>query len=330
MFAALAVLCSCGALVPQNPTQGEEEGDEGAAITTTATTATTANPTSSADSDLPPPDPADIVIVTFNVRRFFDANCDSGQCGNDDYEDAPNQAQFEYRAESLAAAILVFDADIVILQEVENQNCIDELAVHLGDQYPTAILGESGFTASVDVAVLSRHASLEVRRHADVPLQRPGGGQTWFAREFLEVHLDAEGHRAIVFAAHFKAKNDDDPGRRLAEATRAREIMDAVTKQNPDALVVLGGDLNDTPGSPPLDALEAGGDMLRVAAELAPEDWTYRYNNDKDPIDHIYAATAATGGVYIDGSARIFRGDGSDGGYGGSDHAAVRASFHAE
>jgi len=28
LFAAFAVLCSCGALVPQNPTQGEEDGDE--------------------------------------------------------------------------------------------------------------------------------------------------------------------------------------------------------------------------------------------------------------------------------------------------------------
>ena len=330
VFAAFAVLCSCGALVPQNPTQSEEEGDEGATITTTASPTSSAGSVSGAGPDLPPPDPADIVIATFNVLRFFDANCDSGQCGFDDYEEAPTQAQFEYRAESLAAAILALDADVVILQEVENQNCIDALAVHLGDQYPTAVLGETGFTASVDVAVLSRHPSVEVRRHADVPLQRPSGGQTWFAREFLEVHLDADGHRAIVFAAHFKAKNDDDPERRLAEATRAREIMDAVSQQNPDALVVLGGDLNDTPGSPPLDALEAGGGMLRVAAELAPEDWTYRYKDQKNPIDHIYAATAATGGVYIDGSAQIFRGDGSGGGYGGSDHAAVRASFHAE
>lgn len=59
------------------------------------------------------------MIVTFNVRRCFDANCDSGQ--------------------SLAAAILAFDADIVILQEVENQNCIDALTVHLGDQLPRRV-----------------------------------------------------------------------------------------------------------------------------------------------------------------------------------------------
>ena len=326
--AALLLLCSCGALAPQDTS--EDAGDAGDADTTAGTGTTT--PTGgAADSDAPPPDPADIVVATYNVLRFFDANCDSGQCGSGDYEEAPTQSQFEYRADKLAEAILAFDADIVILEEVENQNCIDALSARLGDQYPTAILGETGKAASVDVAVLSRHPSTEVRRHADVPLQRPSGGQTWFSREFLEVHLDVDGHKVIAFAAHFKAKSDDDPERRLAEATRAREIMDAVAANNTDALVVLGGDLNDNPGSPPLDALEAGGGMLRVAAELAPDDWTYEYMNDKRAIDHIFAATAATGAVYIPGSAKVFRGDGSgQGGYAGSDHSAVRASFHAD
>ncbi len=333
--AALLLLASCGALSPQDDSQGDDATQGGAEDTATAAPTSSAPSASSAASesagpDLPPPDPADIVIATYNVLRFFDANCDTGKCGSDDYEEAPTQGQFEYRADTIAEAILAFDADVVILQEIEDQNCIDALSARLGDEYPTAILGESGIAGSVDVAILSRYPSLEIRRHADVPLPRPSGGQTWFSREFLEVHFDADGHRAIVFAAHFKAKSDDDPERRLAEATRAREIIDAVTGENKGALVVLGGDLNDSPGSPPLDALEAGGGMLRVAAELAPDDWTYRYMDDRRPIDHIYAATAATGATYVPGSARVFRGNTSKGGYGGSDHAALRASFHAK
>jgi endonuclease/exonuclease/phosphatase family metal-dependent hydrolase len=319
---AVAALCgACGALVPAG-TRGETGEGEGE-------TASTGVVTGADGPDLPPPDPADIVVATFNVRRFFDANCDSGQCGSGDYEEVVTETQFEYRAETLATAILALDADVVVLQEIENQDCLDALTGNLGGEYPTAVLGETGQVASVDVAVLSRHPSLEIRRHADVPLQRPSGGQTWFAREFLEVHLDGDGHRVVVFAAHFKAKNDDDPERRLAEATRARQIVDTVVTQHPSALIVLGGDLNDTPGSPPLAALEADGGMLRVAAELAPDDWTYEYNGRLDPIDHILMATESTGGRYLEGSARVFRGD-SDKGYAGSDHAALRASFRAE
>ncbi len=313
--ALVALGCSCGIFAPSDPSQGEGSG--------------TGSGSSSGDSDLPPPDPSDLSIATFNVRRFFDPVCDSGQCGGGDYEEVPTQGQFDYKADTIAEAIAGMQADVVILEEVETRTCLDALSERLGDTYPTAILGETGFAASVDVAVLSRFPLVEVRRHADEPLPRPSGGQTWFSREFLEVHLDAEGHRLIVFAAHFKAKIDDDPERRLAEATRAREIVDAAATANPDALIVLGGDLNDTPDSPPLQTLLAGGGMERVAEELVPEDWTYTYQGARQAIDHLRLSTAATGGQHLPGSTRVFRGEGNDG-YGGSDHCALRSSFRAE
>lgn len=255
--------------------------------------------------------------------------CDSGQCGADDYEEVPTPKQFDYKADTIAEAIVGFQADVVILAEVETQACLDALADRLGDTYPTAVLGETGFAASVDVAILSRFPMVEVRRHADVPLQRPSGGQTWFSREFLEVHLDADGHQLIVFAAHFKAKVDDDPERRLAEATRARQIVDAVAAANPDALVVMGGDLNDTPDSPPLMALLADGGMKRVAEELVPDDWTYSYQGVRQAIDHLLLSTAAVGGQHLPGTTHVFRGEGNNG-YGGSDHDALRANFRVE
>lgn len=314
---ALLLCCSCAALVPQDSLTEEGGGDESSEGSSTGMT------------DAPPPAPADLVVATYNVHLFFDTRCDSGQCGSGDFESAPNQSQFEYRAGELATAIAELDADVVLLQEIENQTCLSAITDRLPEGFPTAVLGETGFTASVDVAVISRLPSLEVRRHADTPLPLPGGGQTWFSREFLEVHLDAGGHRLIVFSAHFKSKNDDDPARRLAEATRAREIIDASATEFPDAVIVLGGDLNDTPGSPPLQTLEADGAMLRVAAELAPEDWTYIYQDDHRALDHLYLATAATGGTYKAGTAFVFRGDGFEEGYAGSDHAAVRASFRA-
>lgn len=310
-IALVALASSCGTFRPSGPASGDDASSE------------------SSGAALPPPDPSDLAIATFNVRRFFDTACDSGQCGADDYEEVPTQNQFDYKADTIAEAIAGLQADVVILAEVETQACLDALAERFGDSYPTAVLGEAGFAASVDVAILSRFPAVEVRRHADVPLQRPSGGQTWFSREFLEVHLDADGHQVIVFAAHFKAKVDDDPERRLAEATRARQIVDAVAAENPDALIVLGGDLNDTPGSPPLLALLADNGMKRVAEELVPDDWTYSYQGVHQAIDHLLLSTASTGGQHLPGTTLVFRGEGNDG-YGGSDHSALRASFRAE
>ena len=110
------------------------------------------------------------------------------------------------------------------------------------------------------------HLCNKMRVRADEVLTRPDGSTTTFSRELLEVHVTKAGRAIIFFAAHFRSKSNDDPGRRLAEAQATRRIVDAVAAANPRALVVLGGDLNDTPGSPPLDALTGNGGLLRAAA----------------------------------------------------------------
>lgn len=272
----------------------------------------------------PPPRGA-VRVTTANLRRFFDTVCDSGSCGGDAYEALPTEAQFEARAQQIAEAIDGLESQIVLLQEVETQRCLDALTARL-PRYRTAVLGEIGTPASVDVAVLSEFELLEVRTHRHQPIYRPDGSETRFSRELLEVHLDAGGVRVIVFTAHFRSKVNDDPGRRIAEAQAAREIVLASATGFPEALIVLGGDLNDTPDSEPLQILNGDGAFERPAEELAPGgDATYSYAGAGLAIDHLFRARSAAG-AYLAGSVRIVRNPGQRG-FAGSDHAAVRADF---
>jgi endonuclease/exonuclease/phosphatase family metal-dependent hydrolase len=157
-------------------------------------------------------------------------------------------------------------------------------------------------------------------------LTRPDGTRTLFSREFLEVRLDVQGAELVVFATHFRSKVNDDPGRRYAEAQMAHAIITEVAAERPGALLVLGGDLNDVPGSPPLEALEEDGALHRVSSDR-PEDeiGTLWYQGVRQPIDHLYQASEAAG-QYVPGSFRVV-GDTPVSGLGGSDHAAVRADF---
>lgn len=199
-----------------------------------------------------------IEIATWNTARFFDQVCDSGRCdaAQNDYEELPSAAQFQYKASQLATGITRQDADIMLLQEVESQDCIDALIAALpAGRWPVAVLGEMGQDASVDVAVLANGELVNVIRHRNVPLPLPGGGSTTFTREFLEVELLIQGRPVTVFSAHFRSKSNDDPSRRLAEARGAAAIVAASAAASPDSLVVMGGDLNDTPDSEPLLAL---------------------------------------------------------------------------
>lgn len=266
-------------------------------------------------------------IASFNVRRLFDTVCDSGSCGGSNYEALPTPTEFAQQAERLARGIIALNADVVLLEEVETQTSLDELQRRIPG-FGFSQLGEIGTAASVDVAVLSRHPITDVRRHRDQYIIRPDGSYTRFSRELLEVHLDVGGAEAIVFAAHFRSKVDDDPGRRIAEATASRDIVSGVAKATPGALVVFGGDLNDVPGSDALNALEKDGALLRVASDRPDsETWTYVYSGQRQAIDHLYLAPAPAGGTYVPGSFRVAREGNS---YGGSDHCAVYADFLVE
>jgi endonuclease/exonuclease/phosphatase family metal-dependent hydrolase len=217
------------------------------------------------------------------------------------------------------------NADVVLLQEIETEACLTAIASFLvNDGYSAAALGETGGSASLDVAVVARGAIIGTRSHKDEAIPLPNRGTTTFSRDLLEVYLTVNTHRVIVFSAHFKAKTSDDPERRLAEAMASREIALAVADNEPNALIVFGGDLNDNPGSTPINALEGNGRMIRVASELGSEAATYTYQGQAQAIDHLYLVETPVG-RYMQGTARVVRSN--QRGLAGSDHAGLVATF---
>lgn len=279
------------------------------------------------DVDVAPARPAaELRVATFNVHRYFDTACDSGRCAAGDFEAAPSPEEFARTTATLAYAIDRLDVDAVLLQEVETEAALFALRDRLGPAWRTALLGETGAPGSMDVAVLSRDPLVDARRHRDAPITRPDGTSTVFSREFLEVELDHAGRRAVLFVAHFRSMVDDDPGRRAAEGQAARAIVAARAAESPDALVVMGGDLNDAPGSAALNALTEGGELARVAAALPPgADGTWRGASGAIAFDHLLLASST--GRVIPGSVSVRWDAPPARGYGGSDHAALVAGF---
>ncbi len=304
-----------------------------------------ASPDGVGHEDAAPPDaiappvrnPRALRVATWNVKRLFDTTCDTGKCGGwNDYEELPSADEFAAKVGDVADRIDDFAADIVILQEIESDAALDAVVAALdpqGDTWKTSHLGEIGPDyATVDVAILARFPYIGAYHHrAKTPLLLADGTEEKFAREFLEVHLnvpDADGalpERVVVFAAHFKSKANDQPQLRLAEAKAAHDIVAARAAATPDALIILGGDLNDVPGSAPLTALEGSGALSRVAADVhADYRWTFNFNGKQQAIDHLFLATGASG-QYVPGSAHARRDHPN--GLGLSDHAALLADF---
>jgi predicted extracellular nuclease len=271
-------------------------------------------------------------LAQLNVRRFFDTTCDSNNCAAGGYEEVASAKSFADRAAQIATGLARLQADVITLAEVESQVCLDAIQAKLKDGgyvYPIANVTTAGGPGNVNTAVLARGTleSIELNRQAN-PLKRPDGSSTTFTRELPEVHLAFGASKVIVFAAHFRSKVDDDPGRRLAEGQKTQELMAAAGAANASALVLLGGDLNDTPDSPPLLALAKDGALLRVAGDVPTEaQGTLTFNGSNIAIDHIFT-TASHASSYVAKSTLVVRdNNATSGGFAGSDHATIYADF---
>ena len=261
-----------------------------------------------------------VTIGTYNLSNMFDSACDSGTDGSGNCNDMEvlSSSEFNSKVNAVASSIRKISSDIQIMVEIEDETSGDAIFSKLSDIYNDIHLAVR-YEGSQNLGVLTKGEITKVVKH---------GTETDFTREFPEIHISYLGKEIIVFPAHFKAKSNDDPARRLREATKAAEIINEVAADYPNALIVMGGDLNDEPGSDPLDALDSA-DLLRTASDLSTNDQcTYNYDGCES-IDHIYLSLAGNG-EYIPKSAKVIK-DGAcgKGAYclGSSDHAAIRADF---
>ena len=268
-----------------------------------------------------------VTIGTYNTRLFFDKVCDTGTCSSSDFEKVPSDPEYSEKVSDLAASVREIGADIILVQEVEKDSCLKDLFEKAGG-YDEYYLGEKGYSASVDTGVMTKGKITYKNKHIEqIDCAGCDCGKTTFSRAFLETHISLGGRDIIVFSAHFKSKADDDAERRLAEAAAAAKIMKSVAEKYPGALIVMGGDLNDEPGSDTLEPFESDPAFLRVADELSSRDQaTYSYRGEAIAIDHIFWMKSGAGS-YRQGSAEVVKDAPSWYSLGSSDHAALKAVF---
>jgi YVTN family beta-propeller protein len=110
-----------------------------------------------------------------------------------------------------------------------------------------------------------------------------------------------QGQTVYVIGNHFNSKGGDQPlfgrfqpptltteAQRIEQSQIVRDFVDDLLGANPNANVVVAGDLNDFQFSQPLDVLTQGGALSNLIDTLPEnEQYTYNFEGNAQVLDHI-------------------------------------------
>ncbi len=249
------------------------------------------------------------VLATYNVHNFFDAY------DNPYTADETTAPKTKGELKTLAAAIRQVDADVLILQEVEAGGALKAfVSEQLGDAgYKYVVDETTEDPRGITVAALSRWPVRRIVSHRLCELTPGGGGAggagaagmagsgglvegNRFARDLLRVDVEVRpGYVVTVYGVHLKSKQasagDEGSAKwRLAEAVRAREIMQEEAGREGLVRFAFLGDCNDTIDSPAVQTVlgtTMPGMVDVLGAVPAGERVTFVSGGFREGIDHI-------------------------------------------
>lgn len=284
----------------------------------------------------------EVTVMTYNLENAFDVFDDPYT--DDDGTDAKRSDELI----AIAKAIALANADIVVVQELENLAMLEGLVRTFlpdgGYDYIACERGNDG--RGINLGIISRFPITSITSYRHRTLTHPDApDRTWqFSRDALQITLDVHGQRVDVFNMHLKS-NSSSPGdensklRRTAEAMAVKSIIRGLLAERPDAYILLMGDMNSNlverpeqprpwPATQHLRAAEPDGSHILLDAHEAlsyDQRITIPGDGQYPPaiFDYIYASPALNAKLLADKSRVINDPEV----VGGSDHRPVVATY---
>jgi hypothetical protein len=268
----------------------------------------------------PPDTGGTVTVASFNVLNYF-TTIDTGQntcgpAGGMNCRGAGSDAEFERQHVKIINTLLVLDADIVGLMELENngsdslQSIVDGLNAEVGagtwEFIATGNIGTDairvGLIYKANVVVPAGNFALlnsSVDSRFNDRKNRPALAQSF---DVLN-----GGGRFTVAVNHLKSKGSDcddvgDPNRADGQGNCSRTRTQAATalgdwlhadptrSGDPDILII--GDLNSYLQEDPLQALENAGFVNLLDASVGSEAYSFVFGGQAGALDHAFASRA--------------------------------------
>jgi predicted extracellular nuclease len=250
----------------------------------------------------------DFSIATYNMYNLFDENDDPGK------EDPVDSAWWVDKSLSKHAYAIenyLMAPDLIAVQEVEKIEMLQRLANdYLVTEYGVVLI-DGPDNRGIDVGLLYRVdrvtvLSAEARQTCttlndaygpgtDPNFPCPEGTNPLFSRPPLVVNVEVTntGENLWLIINHFKSKGVYEPyyadptPRRIEQAEWVSGLVDEIQTSEPNANVIVIGDLNDFEDSEPIQTLVNGG-LSNLVLEVEKEKrYTYIYRGVSEVLDHI-------------------------------------------
>ncbi|WP_296324384.1 endonuclease/exonuclease/phosphatase family protein [Treponema sp. UBA3813] len=254
-------------------------------------------------------------VVNWNLQTFFDASFDGNEYSEYRNEKSGwSKERYEERLDRLASVIKELDADLFVMEELEKEEQIQDIANRLSGTFDFAKLYTHGFFAktegsSIGCAILSRYSLEGISVHT---IDFRNGKKQPSMRPIIQFSLTKNKSKLTLFVNHWKSKSG---GAEESEIWRKRQekllvrLMQKV--KGKDKAVLALGDFNkdiwefDISESDAQDSQNGerktnimlhGEEKFAVYSPWILEDGncvtqgSYWYKNFWERIDHFFAA----------------------------------------
>ena len=187
-------------------------------------------------------------IVSWNLQTFFDANFDGNEYS--EYRSAGkgwSREKYDVRLDRLASVIKAIDADVVIMEELEKEAQLQDIANRLAGTFNFSMLYRYGAFASdegssIGCAVISRYPLSDISVHS---MDFRGGARQPSMRPIIRLSVRAGDKTLVLLVNHWKSKSggaeSSEIWRRRQERLLARLMGNAVGRNEP---ALAAGDFN--------------------------------------------------------------------------------------
>lgn len=259
-----------------------------------------------------------VSLACWNTQTFFDAEIEGTE-----YEDFQNLAKWSrdkylQRLSRLCETIKSLNADVIVLEEIENtavvQDIANQLAGNSWDKNKNWTYGAFGKDAgaAIGCAVFSRYELQNLKLHSMLIKTQKTVQPS--VRPLLEVTVMVEEKPVVLFVNHWKSKSGGEEASEIWRDWQEALLADRVARTGIESACVMCGDFNrdareficsfsgknswsntilrGTGNTSKNNRVEVYSPWFNSSGSFATETGSYYYNKSWERIDHIFVSGA--------------------------------------